>query len=212
MQYFKRPIGHHSIAEIIRIGCILFFLASLTVVAGQEGDTCEAHLNSAEEKYFTGYFEAAIEQIQNCLQQEKLDGDLKIRACKLLCLSQLANNDPEAARASVEDLLTMVPGYAPDAENDPRQFVELVNTIKLETGREEMQSESRIIPIKLPGDVTSKEGSDSSGISKWILIGGATGGIVAALVTLAMNGNPDAEGGNDGNDGGNGNNGRNGPR
>lgn len=211
MQHLKRPIGHHLIAQMIRIGFILFLFTSLTAFAGEKDGTCEEHLNSAEEKYFTGYFEAAIEQIQYCLQQEKLDGDLKIRACKLLCLSQLANNDPAAARASVEDLLAMVPDYTPDAENDPRQFVELVNTVKQETVPEASQTESRVIPIKLPGDLTTKEGSDSSGISKWILIGGATGGIVAALVTLAMNGGPDAEGGNNGN-GGNGNNGRNGPR
>ncbi len=199
-----RSIKHFSVINLatkfVGFYLLLMIFNPLLAVWGQSSTLCEEQLASAEEKYYTGYFEESIDLVKQCLKEGGMSSDTKIHACKLLSLNYLAIDNPAQAELCVEKLLEMVPDYSPNAENEPRQFVELVNAVRSEMYGAKNTQEQSAQPLQLQNESPEGNVKKSGNTSKWILIGAATGGVVAAIVTLAMRGGPD-----DGNGGRNGN-------
>jgi len=182
---------------------LLFSVQNFSVLYAQDAHDCEQNLLAAEEKYFTGYFEESIQFIEDCLQQGELTEATKIKSCKLLSLNFLADNNAEKATLCVKKLLAMNPDYLPDEEKEPREFVELVYTVKLEIQKTNEALQTQLLTLQAAQDKPPNE-SVSGGNGKWLLLAAATGGIVSAIVVLAMRQNEDGGNGN-----GNGNPGRN---
>jgi hypothetical protein len=103
---------------------LLVLLASFAVpVAAQN---CDTALEDAAEQYRAGYFDEAIDRLNDCLEQNAFGAEERRRAYRLLGLSYIGKDREQDARAAVRALLEVAPDYRPDPALDPPPFVALV--------------------------------------------------------------------------------------
>jgi tetratricopeptide (TPR) repeat protein len=91
---------------------------------------CQTLLNEAQQEYYNGNFETAIEIIKRCLLEDNITENERFRAYKILAQTYIAKDYSDAAIQVVRKLLEMNPDYAPTIEQEPPQFVNLVAKIK----------------------------------------------------------------------------------
>jgi hypothetical protein len=116
--------------------CIIFFWYQLFVPAfsghgtliAQEG--CDQYISSAEEKYYSGKFDEAIEFIKLCLKQPNRSADTEFKALKILCQAYLAKDFRDAAREVAKKLIDINPDYSPTIEQEPPPFIVLINEVR----------------------------------------------------------------------------------
>lgn len=121
-------------------------------------------LNLAEENYYEGKFDEAIELINQCLQDSLIDWRHKIHAYTIITRSYLAKNELENAKKSMLKILELDRTYQPTIEEETPQYVNLFSEVKKE------QQQSEVKPVK-------------TGIHKWIWIGA---GSIAAITFIAV--------------------------
>jgi hypothetical protein len=97
-------------------------------------DECTQYIKAAEQNYYAGKFDEAIEQIKSCLKQGQLSQNIQFRALKVLCQAYLAKDYREAAREVARKLIDMKPDYTPTLEQEPPPFIVLVNEVRAEKG------------------------------------------------------------------------------
>ncbi len=146
----KRTIKHACALAVFAI----FFMLSSSRAQERE---CQTALERAEDQYDVSNYNGVIALLDPCaalLPQER-----RARAYKLLALARLQVQERESAKTNVKELLDLKPRFAPDAGQDPQEFVDLVNEVKQEQVR--------------PG-----------GNKKWYWIAG--GGLVAGAVAAFL--------------------------
>ncbi len=108
----------------MRLALLFALLVSFTLPAAAQ--SCDTALAEADEQYRTGYFDAVIERLSDCLDRNAFSADERRRAYRLLGLSYIGKDRELDARAAVRSLLEVAPDYQPDPAIDPPPFVQLV--------------------------------------------------------------------------------------
>jgi tetratricopeptide (TPR) repeat protein len=112
-------------------------LNPFSAVKVQAQDKCAQELAQAEEMYFAGEFDAAIDLLTGCLNKGGLTAEEQTRVYKLLALVYISKNDPARAKENVQKLLELAPNYQPDPNEDPPELIDMVQQIRQERERQE---------------------------------------------------------------------------
>jgi len=162
---------------------------ALSVVAQ---DACEKQLSDAEQKYYSGRFDEAIETATRCLSSSSITEAEKLRAYKLIGLSYIAKDYLEQARSAVQKLLELVPTYEPDPDQDPPPFTNMVKEIKekLEQAKKKQEQAKEQVVAKEP--VVQVPPEKKGGGKTWLYIGG---GVAVGLVAVLAAGKKGGDGG-----------------
>jgi tetratricopeptide (TPR) repeat protein len=136
---------------------------------------CVQYIKSAEQNYYAGKFDKAIELIKLCLKQGQISPDIQFKALKILCQAYLAKDYQEAAREVAKKLIDLQPDYMPTIEQEPPPFIVMINEVRAEKG---------ISPAKSTKKVTFFEKHKSL---LWIVGGGAA--LIGLTAVLAAGGN-----------------------
>ncbi|MFQ5639220.1 MAG: hypothetical protein ACE5IR_14655 [bacterium] len=139
-------------------------------------DKCENAIQKANGHIARAYFEDAIELLLHCQPQLK-DLDEKLEALRLLGLAYVGQNYLEHAKKTVYKLLDLAPDWEPDPDQNPPQFIKIVNVVK-----QQKQEAQKVPTTNVPGE--TDEQKKKGGGKKWLLIAG--GGAVAAALTIAL--------------------------
>jgi hypothetical protein len=138
-----------NLALVASAFAIIFTTFSLSPAHAQEQE-CQAALERAEDQYDVSDYSGVIRLLAPCASL--IPEERRVRAYKLLALAYLKIDERNSAKANVKDLLELKPKFNPDPNQDPREFVDLVNEAKQERPKSK----------------------------KWLWIGG--GGVVAGAV------------------------------
>ncbi len=169
----------------LRSLCLIIFTSYQLLISGlgqetnlfaqsSRGIDLHQKINLAQKLYFEGNFDSAIDLIKQCLQQGFAADNEKVRAYKILAQAYLAKGFEQPAQEVVKKLLEIVPEYTPMLEEDPPQFVELVNKIK-----------------NAPAAETDKPKSTNNTNHKktyWLWVGSAGVVLLGATAILVLNG------------------------
>jgi len=153
----------------------LFFLSGLPLaVYGQ--DSCTEELTLGEERYNLGRFDEVIDLINTCLAKEDVPEQELRQAYRLMGLSYLGKRLESDARASIRQLLELVPSYEPDPNFDPPPFITMIENVRMEMEAEIAEAE----------DAQQAVQPRKKRWRKWLLIGGAI--IGGSAIALALSG------------------------
>lgn len=183
MQMCKNNFANSWMLCVLFCGTMFTLLLSLSLPGvAQTQSQCDTILTAAEVQYNASNFKETIDLLLLCLPIGFTD-EQKIQAYRIISLAHLGKKDVNSATGFVTKLLDLSPNYEPDPDQDPPQFVSLIQEVKAARGgkKEEPREQS----------VLKKGGK------KWLYIGGgvaAVGGIVAAIIS----GGGDGGGGNGG--------------
>jgi hypothetical protein len=126
-------------------------------------------LDQAEENYYNGEFDKAIELVNQCLNEKSLSIAHRLRAHKILARTFLAKDDLKSTKQNIKLILSLEPSYQPTIEQETPRYVNLVA---------EMQAEQAQLVVN------QKE----SGLNQWLLIGAGSAAAVALIVLVASGG------------------------
>jgi len=141
----------------------------------QAQEDCQAKLQQAESEYTNGRFDAALELVNECLNEGNPSEADRQRALKLQILIYIAKDYIEQAKIAINKLLDLVPMYQPDPDQDQPAFVQIFERVKSE--RQQRQTGA-------PGEQKPPEKKGGSG--KWLLVGGgAAAAVIVAVLALA---------------------------
>ncbi|MBD3225958.1 MAG: hypothetical protein GF313_14620 [Caldithrix sp.] len=136
------------------------------------GKECAQSILEAQELYYNGYFDEAIRQIKPCLKLPIGTDSLKLKALKITAQALQAKDDTLKARKVTEKLLTIFPNYYPTIEQEPPQFVQLVEDVRPTVNLSKTKDDKPFYTKK----------------SSWVYFGGAAI-LTAGLIKLLMNNN-----------------------
>ena len=150
-----------------------FYLSGIPIslsgkLAAAENQLSTKQINEAEESYFNGEFEKAIELVNLSLSDPKLPKPDQMKAYTILARIYVAKDELNQAKENIRNILKIDPNYQPTIEQEMPIFVSLVSQVKKEN------SDKKAVPAK-------------SGIKKWLLLG-AGGAAAAAVIVLVANG------------------------
>jgi hypothetical protein len=156
---------------VIWSGLFLFLIMSENQILVQAADTntCVSQLNKAEESYYNGQFDEALQLSRQCLQNTSLTPENRLRAYTILARTFLGKNETDSSKWAINRILELNPDYQPTIEQEKPQYVHLVTEIKIERAYAEQKKGKK-------------------GINKWIWIGAGTVAS-AAIITLLTSGN-----------------------
>jgi hypothetical protein len=151
----------------LQIFCTLSVSSSIVVASSQlsSGD----RLDQAEENYYNGEFEKAIELANQCLSEESLSIAHRLRAHKILARTLLAKDDLKSTKKNIKLILSLEPSYQPTIEQETPRYVNLVA---------EMRAEQTQLAVS----------QQDSGLNKWLLIGAGSVAAAAIIVLVASGG------------------------
>lgn len=162
---YSKILGSYLIPALFFIQT--YCLSPNTIYASDQL-TCGDRLNQAEESYYNGDFNTAIDLINQCLQVNTISNDNRIQGYKLLAKIYQSQKENDKAKANIYQILLLDPDYQPTIEEERPSFVELVNK-----ARTEFQ--------------TTAIAEADSGISKWVWIG-AGGAAAVAIIAIITSG------------------------
>lgn len=168
--------------NFLRIFCLIIFTsyqfllpaadqANILFAQISRGTDQHQKIDQAQKLYFEGNFDLAIDLIKQCLQDGIAVDNEKVRAYKILAQAYMAKGFEQPAQEVVKKLLEVVPEYTPVMEEDPPQFVELVNKIKT-----------------APTGKTEKPKTANNKRSYWLWVGSAGVVLLGATAMLMLNG------------------------
>ncbi len=147
------------------IGVPISFSGKLTAA---ENQLSTKQINEAEESYYNGEFEKAIELVNLSLSDPQLQKPDQVKAYTILARIYVAKDELNPAKENIRKILRIDPNYQPTIEQETPIFVSLVSQVKKE------ESNKKAVPAK-------------SGMKKWLLLG-AGGAAAAAVIVLVANG------------------------
>ncbi len=118
--------------RISRIGfgfISVFVLSGFHLSAYGQVTSCTDALKQAEQHYAVGQFDASINLLGVCLEDEVTPVAQQGEAYRLMGLNYIAKDAQERAEEAVQNLIQLVPGYEPDPLGDPPVFVKMVEDI-----------------------------------------------------------------------------------
>lgn len=91
------------------------------------GQDCELKIESAVTAYDNGQFKEIINTLEECTKSN--DPQIQWKACRLMALAYLEENEMEKARAYGIMMLEINPTYKPNVLKDPSSLIKLLNSI-----------------------------------------------------------------------------------
>lgn len=126
--------------------CLLGLLVFPGVLCAQSEDVCSEALQTAEEQYRERAYEEARQVVSACLNQDEVPPDQAVAAYRLLALIHLKQDQLEAAREAVINLLGVNPEYEPDDVESPPAYVSLVSVVKEDLDPEQLEDDAEEEP------------------------------------------------------------------
>lgn len=96
----------------------------------EEDNACVLNLERANEMYREGKIDLISEQLTPCLTLNKLNKENRIRAYRLLIITELYFNEKPAAVNYMIELLKLAPEYEINENLDPTEFIQLYNQFR----------------------------------------------------------------------------------
>lgn len=112
------------------LACLLLLLCPVQVSA--QTQNCDDVLVEANNLYSTGSFDATIALLDQCLERTDVTEPQRMKAYRLKGLSFIGKGLETDAKATIRNLLSLVPNYEADPVMDPPNFVELITQLKQE--------------------------------------------------------------------------------
>ncbi len=110
------------------ITALLCLLMAMPVFKASAQENCGGAIVNATALYEQGKLREAIDALVPCVTHS-LDRTNLWQGYKILALSYLALNDQKDARTAAENMLEQYPQYVPSLLKDPKDFIDLVNSI-----------------------------------------------------------------------------------
>lgn len=165
--------------------CLLGVLICPGILNAQTEDICSEAIQTAEEQYREGAYQEARQVVSACLNQDEIPTDQAVEAYRLLTLIHLKQDQLEAAREAVVNLLGVDPKYEPDEVESPPSYVSLVSVVKEELDTEQLE------------DDVEEDPPFFQRRSTWLTIGGVVLGSGVAYFTLGGGGDGGGPSGSD---------------
>ena len=96
----------------------------------EEDNACVLNLESANELYRQGKIELISDQLLPCLVGNRLSKENKVRAYRLLVITQLYFNEKQRAADYMVELLKLEPEYEINENTDPTEFIQLYKNFR----------------------------------------------------------------------------------
>jgi len=165
----------------------------------------EEQLNEAEQIFYSGQFSQAEALLREALQSGELTTDQRTRAYRILGLSYLSRELENQARDAIQSLLDIVPDYAPNPEQDPPQFIRLVEDVRQEQEGAAEQQQQQTQPQTAQSQQQQPEGDLEQIIQEeqqqqqkkrrlLYIVGGAVVGVVVIAAVILLGGGGDDDG------------------
>ncbi|GAA5026284.1 hypothetical protein GCM10011506_11660 [Marivirga lumbricoides] len=122
-----------SNVKVLSVAFILCFAALQNAYAQkpkEEDNACVLNLERANEMYREGKIDLIIDQLLPCLNGTRLNKENKVRAYRLLVITQLYFNERDAAADYMVELLKLEPEYEINENLDPTEFIQLYNRFR----------------------------------------------------------------------------------
>ncbi|MDI6766285.1 MAG: hypothetical protein QME52_05625 [Bacteroidota bacterium] len=120
----------------------LVVVLMLHPVAGAVAQTkggCEEILKEAEKKFYDGFFDEAIDLLNQCLVEKEISIQERAKTHELLAKTYLGKDYIDQAKGAIQKLLELVPTYSANPERDTPTFVDLVQQVRSEKGEEKKE-------------------------------------------------------------------------
>lgn len=100
---------------------------------------CDEKLKEAEKKFYDGFFDEAIDLLNQCLAEKEISTQERAKAHELFAKTYLGKDYIDQAKSAIQKLLELVPTYSANPERDTPTFVDLVQQVKSEKGEEKKE-------------------------------------------------------------------------
>ncbi len=122
---------HQNPAIVILMALAVgFSYQSLGQKPKEEDNACVLNLERANELYREGKIDLISDQLTPCLTLNKLNKENRIRAYRLLIITELYFNEKSAAVKYMTELLKLDPEYEINENLDPTEFIQLFNQFR----------------------------------------------------------------------------------
>ncbi|MDI6766283.1 MAG: hypothetical protein QME52_05615 [Bacteroidota bacterium] len=111
----------------------------ISICFAQTQNVCEERLKDAEKKFYDGFFDEAIDLLNQCLAEKDISTQERAKAHELLAKTYLGKDYIDQAKGAIQKLLELVPTYSANPERDTPTFVDLVQQVKSEKGEEKKE-------------------------------------------------------------------------
>lgn len=195
MYFLFRKIN--KILLISLLACSMIILPVQYVVQplyAQSQKDWDKKIDEAEQIFYSGQFSKAENILKEGLQSGELTQEQKSRAYRILGLSYLSRELESQAKDAIENLLEIVPDYQPNPDQDPPQFIRMVEDVKQQeaaTGKKTNEAQQQQ-PDELQKIVQEEQ---KKGINKtWYYV---AGGVIVVVVAAILLSGSSGGGGND---------------
>ncbi len=113
---------------LMRYTCILFLLLGIT--ADLKAQVCIEDLQTSNQQYTVGRFDAAIVSATRCILKSDATEVERRDTFRLLALINIAKDDLPQARDAAQRLLELDPAYAPNPVDDPPAFLRMLEDLR----------------------------------------------------------------------------------
>lgn len=178
----------------IRAVRVAFLIGSLALYSSTWAQLdCVKLLDQAEDQYYQGHFDEAIQMAESCLTRRDLPEDLEIRAHKIIAKASVSKRHVDRAKEELRKILEIDPKVTLDPDVEPPQVIRLFEEVRKEKEKEvatpppPLPTERRTTP---PGkgkrpEIQEKDKDNEKGwfARNWYIV---AGGAVAAGVGVAV--------------------------
>lgn len=185
----------YTVRRISQIVLIGFLICAMTIIPVQEllpvvhaQENLEERIDEGEELFYSGQFSKAESILRACLESDQLSSDQKMRVYRLLGLSSISRGFENQAREAIQSLLDIVPDYQPNPDQDPPQFIRMVEDVRqqqdIEPGQppSEVSAQDQEQPPEELEQLIQEEQQQKSGRTWYYVAGGVLAGVAAAVV------------------------------
>lgn len=154
---------------------------------------CVKQLDQAEDQYYQGHFDEAIQMAEDCLTQHALPEKQEIRAHTIIAKASVSKRHLDRAKDELRKILDIDPKVTLDPDVEPPQMIRLFEEIRKEKEKEviaprpPLPTEQPTTPprTKRPPETKVKERDREKGwfARNWYIV---AGGAVAVGVGVAM--------------------------
>ncbi len=154
-------------------------------VFGQTQTDWDKKIDEAEQIFYSGQFSKAESILKEGLQSGQLTKEQKTRAYRILGLSYLSRELESQAKDAIKNLLEIVPDYQPNPDQDPPQFIKMVEDVKQqESATANKKTTTQQKPDELHKIVQEEKQKGNN--KTWYYVAG--GALVAVVAVILLSG------------------------
>jgi len=155
-------------------------------VFGQSQKDWDKKIDEAEQIFYSGQFSQAESILKEGLQSGELTKEQKSRAYRILGLSYLSRELESQAKDAIKNLIEIVPDYQPNPDQDPPQFIRMVEDVKQQESATGSKKTAEQQPDELKKIVQEEQKKGKN--KTWYYVAGGVIVVVVAAILLSGNG------------------------